>query len=83
MKTLALDSRLENVHETLDVIRLPVENRVAGDGLPMSHEQHHVGGQLAFRAFEIGQPLVIKAVTEEGVHVAVHQVADEHLWRVD
>ena len=47
----------------------------------MSHQQHRVGGQLAFGAFEIGQPAVVKAVTEEGVHVAVHQVADERLWR--
>ena len=47
----------------------------------MPHEERCVGGEFALCAFEIGQPAIEKAVGQEGVHVAIHQVADKRLRR--
>src|SRR5262245_3951499 len=79
LKTLVLDRGPEHVEEAADVVCLPVEDGRPGDGLTVSHVEHRVGGQLARRLFEIDQPAVVKAVGQEGVHVAVDQVADEYL----
>src|SRR5262249_30878188 len=46
----------------------------------MAHEELGVRGQIARRLFEVYQPAVVKAVRQEGVHVAVDQIADEHPW---
>jgi hypothetical protein len=50
---------------------------VSDDRLAMSHEQYRIGGELALRPLEIGQPVIEGAIGQVRVHVAVHQVADE------
>src|SRR5262245_47859775 len=42
--------------------------------------RHRVSGQIARRAFEVDQPTIVKAISEKAVHVAVDEIADEHLW---
>ena len=49
LETITFNRGPKHIEEALDVIRLPLENRVSDDRLAMSHEQYRIGGELALR----------------------------------
>src|SRR6516164_1628680 len=81
LEPLVAGQGLNRPEEPLDVLPLPVEQGVADRRLAVTHVELSVARELALRALEVGEPGLVEAIRQIGVHAAVDQVAGEDARR--